>query len=91
MGDLVSGIKVYWQNPDGTTNYNHDDQVRDAIGECQKFIGERNLPHGIGVIDFADCTVVVASRAIPSKEVFVTDRTKDNSILQGGFGPNPFA
>lgn len=77
--------KVYWRNPDGTVNVNHDDNVRDLIGQAQEHAGRLNLPHGIGVLDFADCTVVVLSRSIPSREVFVTERRGENSI-ESGFG-----
>lgn len=84
-----TGIKVYWKNSDGTPNRNHDDEVRSQIEAAQVYLGERFMPHGIGVIDFADCTVIVASTKIPSKEVFTTDRMTENSILHGGFGTNP--
>jgi hypothetical protein len=84
-----TGIKVYWKNPDGSVNRNHDDEVRSQIEAAQVYLGERFMPHGIGVIDFADCTVIVASTKIPSKEVFVTDRKTENSILHGGFGTAP--
>ena len=81
----MSGVKVYWRNADGTPNVNHDDEVRTYIEAAQVHLGERFLPHGIGVIDFADCTVIVASEKIPTREVFVTQRPDENSIRDGGF------
>jgi hypothetical protein len=86
MGEAVSRVpKVYWRNSDGTVNVNHDDTVRDMIAAAQEHAGRHGLPHGIGVIDFADCTVVVLSKAVPSREVFVTERRGENSI-EAGFG-----
>jgi hypothetical protein len=40
---------------------------------------------GIGVIDFADATVVVISQKIPHREVFEVQRPNENSIREGGF------
>jgi hypothetical protein len=77
--------KVYWTNPDGSTNVNHDDTVRDYISMAQRIADERGLMRGVGVIDFADCTVVVVSASVPPKEVFVADRRTENSIA-AGFG-----
>jgi len=77
--------KVYWTNPDGSTNVNHDDTVRDLIERAQETCGRLSLDRGVGVIDFADCTVVVISQVIPAREVFVADRRTENSIA-AGFG-----
>lgn len=75
--------KVYWRNADGSVNVNHDDTVRDLIGAAMKYADDMGLQRGIGVIDFADCTVVVLSERIPAREVFVTERRGENSILSG--------
>lgn len=75
--------KVYWRNADGSVNVNHDDTVRDLISAAMKYADDMGLARGIGVIDFADCTVVVLSERIPPREVFVTERRGENSILSG--------
>jgi hypothetical protein len=77
--------KVYWRNSDGTVNVNHDDTVRDYIAMAQRHADTHGLMRGVGVIDFADCTVVVISASVPPKEVFVTERRGENSI-ESGFG-----
>lgn len=84
------GAKILWRNPDGTPNRNHDDQVRDAVGHAQKIAYEKGLHCGIGIIDFADATIVFLSERIPDHEVFEMSRPTENSILHGGFGRNPF-
>lgn len=79
-------MKVYWTDPE------HDAHVHEAIGQAMHLAGTdaRFRDWGIGVIDFADCTVVTLSRSIPQGEVFVMERKDENSILHGGFGDNPF-
>jgi hypothetical protein len=77
--------KVYWRHADGSVNVNHDDHVRDLIDQATKYADDHGLTRGVGVIDFADCTVVVLSQAIPAREVFVTERRGDNSI-ESGYG-----
>ena len=81
----MSGIKVYWKLPGGMTNTKHDEEVADTISKAQTYLGDSGLSYGIGVIDFADCTVIVATDKIPPREVFVTQRPNENSILHGGF------
>ncbi|MGV0949350.1 MAG: hypothetical protein ACOYB3_01670 [Azonexus sp.] len=77
--------KVYWRNPDGTRNVNHDDLVREAVqriqAACEAFPGLG----GVGVIDFADATVIYRTQSAPEFEVVVADRKTENSILAGGF------
>jgi hypothetical protein len=87
MRDVQGGAKVYWTEPD------HDGKVQSWIAVAMKQ-AERELAagwqRGVGVIDFADCTVVVLSDTIPLGEVFVVQRKTENSILHGGFGAAPF-
>lgn len=73
------GVKVYWKDE------KHDDKVIHAIGVAQSMIEERGILGGVGVIDFADCTIVVVSRALQTREVRVVERREENSILHGGF------
>lgn len=77
--------KVYWRNPDGTRNVNHDDLVREAIQRIQRTCELWPGGGGVAVIDFADSTVVYRSEKVPEFEVFTTAREKENSILHGGF------
>lgn len=79
-------MKVYWSDPQ------HDEHVKEAIVQAMRIAETREEFHtwGIGVIDFADCTVVTLLRVIPQGEVFVMERRDENSILHGGFGDNPF-
>jgi hypothetical protein len=81
----MAAPKVYWSDPQ------HDDKVQNLIGEGMEAC--MRIPDlwdcGIGIIDFADCTVVVITRAIPAHEVFVTNRRDENSI-HAGYGTNPF-
>jgi hypothetical protein len=82
--------KVYWRKPDGTDNELHDQHVKELVGVGIEKIARDNMNCGIGVIDFADATVVIISAVIPHGEVFVVNRMEENSILHGGFGDNPF-
>lgn len=90
-GGSLGPPKVYWRKPDGSDNPDHDFHVRQLIGLGMERIEREGLTCGIGVIDFADCTVVVISKVIPHKEVFEMNRMMENSILDGRFGVNPFA
>lgn len=89
-GGIVWPPKVYWKNPDGTTNEHHDRDVKELINVGIEKIERDGMLCGIGVIDFADATVVVISKVIPHREVFEVHRMTENSILHGGFGKNPF-
>jgi len=95
-GDALPGgikypPKVYWKNKDGSTNEHHDRDVKELISVGMEKIERDGMRCGIGVIDFADATVVVISTVIPYQEVFEVQRRNENSILHGGFGANPFA
>jgi hypothetical protein len=81
------GAKVYWTEPD------HDEQVHRWIAVAMRQ-AEREWTgygpgYGVGVIDFADCTVIVLTAKIPLGEVMEVNRRTENSILHGGFGSAP--
>ena len=88
MSAPQGGAKVYWTEPE------HDDKVRAwvavAMRQAEHDWTSVGRAHGVGVIDFADCTVIVLSDKIPLGEVFTMQRKTENSILHGGFGAAPF-
>lgn len=63
----------------------HDDKVRELIALAIEQIDRKEMLRGVGVMEFDDATVVVISRVVPHKEVFVTRCEGQNSILHGGF------
>lgn len=77
--DTHGAPKVYHSDP------RHDERVRELIAVGMERIDRLSMNCGIGVIDFADATVVVISSVIPAHEVFEVQRPKENSILHGGF------
>ncbi len=85
MSEIPGGAKVYWTEPD------HDGKVQKWIAVAMRQ-AEREMHHqqmGVGVIDFADCTVIVLTAKIPLGEVMEVNRRTENSILHGGFGSAP--
>jgi hypothetical protein len=85
MVEMTQVGKVYWRNPDGTRNVNHDDLVREAIQRIQASCEMWPGAGGVAVIDFADATIIYRSEKVPEFEVFTTQRDKENSIREGGF------
>jgi hypothetical protein len=67
------------------TDPRHDERVRELIAVGMERIDRLSMNAGIGVIDFADATVVVISQKIPHREVFEVQRPNENSIREGGF------
>jgi len=90
MTEIIAsgGAKVYWNEDD------HDEKVQQwiqvAMRQAEREWTGYGPGYGVGVIDFADCTVIVLTQAIPLGEVFTMNRRLENSILHGGFGRNPF-
>jgi len=77
--DTYGAPRVYHSDP------RHDEKVRELIGVGMERIDRLSMNCGIGVIDFADATVVVISTVIPHHEVFEVQRPNENSIRDGGF------
>lgn len=68
----------------------HDDAVKEIINVAWQFADRHMLVMGVGVLDFADGTVIVLSKSIPVGEMILLDRRFENHIL-AGFGTDPFA
>ena len=68
----------------------HDDAVREIINVAWQYADKMGLQQGVGVLDFADGTVIVLSKTIAPGEMVMVDRTSENHI-HAGFGRDPFA
>ena len=75
---------VPWDFPE------HDDAVVEIMHTAHAYANKMGIRHGVGVINFADGTVIVLSHVIPPGETHVTNRMDENHI-KAGMGADPFA
>jgi hypothetical protein len=68
----------------------HDDAVVEIAHAAHSYAAKMGLMHGVGIMDFADGTVIVLSHVIPPGETQVVNRRTENHI-QAGMGRDPFA
>ena len=74
---------VPWDFPE------HDDAVKEIINVAWQYAAKMGLNMGVGVLDFADGTVVVLTHTVAADEMIRVDRHDENHIL-AGFAANPF-
>jgi len=74
---------VPWDFPE------HDEAVKEIINVAFQYAEKMGVARGVGVIDFADGTVVVLSKTIPAGEMLPVDRRTENHLV--AFGIDPFA
>ena len=74
---------VPWDFPE------HDEAVKEIIQVAWQYAAKMGLNMGVGVLDFADGTVVVLTHTVAADEMIRVDRMDENHIL-AGFAANPF-
>ena len=67
----------------------HDDAVKEIIHVAWQYAEKMGLMMGVGVLDFADGTVIVLTKTIPPNDMVVVDRRFENHLI--AFGIDPFA
>ena len=67
----------------------HYDAVREIVNIAWQYADKMGLRMGVGVMNFADGTVVVLSKNVGPGEVVVVDRRTENHLH--AFGIDPFA
>jgi hypothetical protein len=73
---------VPWDFPE------HDDAVKEIINVAWQYAEKMGLLMGVGVLDFADGTVVVLSKNIGPGQMVAVDRRSENHLQ--AFGLDPF-
>ena len=66
----------------------HYDAVREIVNIAWQYADKMGLRMGVGVMNFADGTVVVLSKNVGPGEVVVVDRRTENHLH--AFGIDPF-
>ena len=68
----------------------HDSAVVEVAMVAHQYADKMGLMMGVGVLDFADGTVVVLSKKVPVGDTFVSNRRDENHYV-AGYAADPFA